>query len=131
MDNMEEKVFLTRGKAILFSIVVLIIIIVVIVIKINQQNSTQKYKEFEAELKSAAENYYIINDLEILDGEEIRISKKKLIDSNLIYNDLKDKCDAYVIISNEKNIETDNYEILYLPYIKCGTKYITSNYSAY
>ena len=128
---MEEKYFLTRGKAILFGFILLIVILVFIFIKMGKNNSVDKYKEFESELKSAAENYVIIRNLYIEDGEEIRISKKRLMDSNLIYNELKDKCDAYVIISSEKNIATDEYEVSYLPYIKCGKRYITSNYSEY
>ena len=63
--------------------------------------------------------------------KEIKVTKKTLNDSNLIYNDLKNKCDAYVIISSEKNIATEDYEIMYLPYIKCSWRYMTSNYSEY
>ena len=131
MDNMEEKYFLTRGKAILFGLLIIIVIIIFIVLKVTSTNSKSKYKEFESELKSAAENYYIIRSLDIDDGEEIKISKKTLENSNLIYNELKDKCDGYVVISSEKNIALNEYEISYLPYIKCGNKYMTSNYSEY
>lgn len=131
MDNMEEKYFLTRGKAILFGLILVIILVIILFIKIQGKNSTDKYKTFESELKSAAENYVIIKNLVIEDGEEIRISKKKLTDSNLIYNELKNKCSGYVIVSSEKNIATDEYEINYLPYIKCSNRYMTSNYSEY
>ncbi|MBQ9023603.1 MAG: hypothetical protein IJ105_00100 [Bacilli bacterium] len=131
MDNMDEKYFLTRGKAILFGLILIIILGIILFIKFGGANSVKKYKDFESELKSAAENYVIIKNIKIANGEEIRISKSKLIDSKLIYNDLKDKCSAYVIVSNEKNIEINKYEIEYLPYIKCGRRYITSNYSEY
>ena len=131
MDNMEEKYFLTRGKVNLFGFILLIVILIIIFIKIGKNNSVDKYKTFESDLKSAAENYVIIRNVDIEDGEEIRIPMKRLIDSNLLYNELKDKCDAYVIVSSEKNIATDEYETNYLPYIKCGQRYMTSNYSEY
>lgn len=131
MDNIEEKYFLTRGKTILFGLIILAVIIVIIIIKSTQSNSNKKYYDFETELKNAAENYVIITNLSIDEGEEIRISKKKLINHNLIYNELKDKCSGYVMISNEKNLSTEEYELTYIPYIKCGDKYITQNYSEY
>lgn len=131
MDNMEEKYFLTRGKAILFGVLLIVIIVVIAIIKGAQNNSDKKYKDFELELKSAAENYVIITNLSVDEGEEIRINKKKLNDFNLIYNELKNKCEGYVIVTNEKNLSTDEYELTYLPYIRCSDKYITSNYSEY
>lgn len=131
MDNIEEKYFLTRGKAILLAFLLIIILVIVLIVNFTGKNSIKKYKDFELELKSAAENYVIIKDVDIEEGEEIRISKKKLDELNLIYDELKNKCDAYVIISNEKNIATNEYELEYLPYIKCGRRYITSNYSEY
>lgn len=131
MDTIGEKYFLTRGKAILFGLILIAVIVIVIVFKINGSNSTQKYKAFEKEIKSAAENYFVIKGLKMDDGEEIRISKKTLQDNHLIYNELKDKCDAYAIISNEKNFGTDQFEIVFTGYIKCGNKYVSSGYSEY
>ena len=131
MDTMGEKYFLTRGKAILFGLILIAVIIVVIVLKVKSASSIEKYKEFEKEIKSAAENYFIIKNVKIDKGEEIRISKKTLQDNNLIYNELKDKCDGYAIISNEKNFGTDQFEITFTGYIKCANKYISSGYSEY
>ena len=131
MDNMEQKYFFTRGKAILLGLVLLSILIIIITIKLGKQNSIKEYKDFEEELKNAAENYVIINNVILDEGEEIRVTKSKLIENNLIYNDLKDKCSAYVLVSNEEDIATEEYTIVYRAYIKCGKKYITSNYSEY
>ena len=130
MDNIEEKYFLTRGKLILFLFALIVIIIVVIIVKNIGGNSSEEYEEFESELIAAAENYAVINDIEIEDGEEKRITLKQLDKMNLVYNNLKDKCSGYVIISSEKDISTDEYEIYYRPYIKCP-KYMTVNYSEY
>lgn len=131
MDNTEEKYFLTRGKTILFGFILLVVILIFVFIKIGSSNSNEKYKDFESELKSAAENYYIINDMDLDEGEEIRVSIEQLSNKNLVYNDLKDKCKGYVIILNEEDYVTGNYELVYRAYIKCGNKYMSSNYSEY
>lgn len=131
MDTMGEKYFLTRGKAILFGLILIAVIVLAIIFKIKSDNSTEKYKEFEKEIKSAAENYFIIKNVKIDKGEEVRVSKKTLQANNLIYNELKDKCDGYAIISNEKNFGTDQFELTFTGYIKCGNKYISSGYSEY
>ena len=131
MDNFEEKYFLTRGKAILFGLILLIVIVVLIVFKVKQLNSENKYKEFEDELVAAAENYAAIKGINLEEGEQIKITKKVLIKNKLIYNDLKNKCDAYVIISSEDEYDNDEYNIFYRSYIKCGDKYYTPNYDFY
>ena len=130
MDNIEEKYFLTRGKVILFSLAIIIIIIIIMIIKNSGSSSLEEYHEFETELASAAENYFIINEIEIDDGREERVSLNSLDQMNLIYNELKNKCSGYVIVSSEKDIYSNLYEIYYRPYIKCP-KYITANYSEY
>lgn len=130
MDNIEEKYFLTRGKAILFCFLLVLIFIVVLVVRGCGDNSIKEYHSFENELKAAAENYFIIVDDEIDDGMEKRISLDSLKRMNLVYNELKDKCSGYVIVSSEKDISTDKYKVYYRPYIKCP-KYITVNYSEY
>ena len=60
-----------------------------------------------------------------------KITLKTLLDSNLVYSDLKDKCTGYVIITNEEDFSSDKYELVYNAYIKCGKKYMTANYSEY
>lgn len=131
MDNFEEKYFLTRGKAILAGLILIIVIIAVIVVKLGEKNSISKYKDFELELKSAAENYAQIMDIDIDDGEEKRIWMSDILKIYSTDNELKDKCRGYVIMSSEKDISTEEYEIIYRTYIKCSNKYITSNYSEY
>lgn len=113
------------------SIIVIVIVIVVIVIKVAGNNSVTKYKDFEKELSIAAENYYDIKNMSLDDGEEKKISISELKKMNLVYNEYLNKCTGYVIISSEEDISTEEYEITYRPYIKCGNKYMTANYSEY
>lgn len=115
----------------LASIIIIIIIAVVIIIKVSSNNSVNKYKDFEKELSIAAENYYAIKNIELDDGEEKKISISELSKMNLVYNEYSNKCNGYVIISSEEDISTEEYETVYRPYIKCGNKYMTANYSEY
>lgn len=131
MDNIEEKYFLTRGKAILAGLILIIFMVILIAIKTGGKNAEAKYKDFENELKVAAENYVDITEVEIDDGEEKRLKMKDILKVYSTDNELKDKCSGYVIMSSDKDISTEEYEITYRAYIKCGNKYITSNYSEY
>lgn len=128
---MREKFVLTRGKLILIILIILIIIGVIIGISISKNNNIQKYKDFESELETDADNYVIIKEIELNEGEEKKITINSLKKQDLVSNDLVNKCDGYVIVSNEINIETDEYEYVYNSYIKCGKKYMTNNYSEY
>ena len=98
---------------------------------VGKNKSDDKYKSFENELVTGAQNYFIIKNMDIDEGEEKRINMSELAKNNLIYNDLKDKCNGYVLVSNEKDISTDDYNIEYSAYIKCGNRYMTVNYSEY
>lgn len=128
---MKEKNFLTRGMVLLFATIILVVLIIFISFKILKNSSIKKYKAFENELVIAAENYYEIKNVDIDDGEEKKITIKQLSNMNLVYNELTSKCNGYVIIASEENISTEEYEIVYRPYIKCGKKYMTVNYSEY
>ena len=122
---MNNKGVITRGMAILAAL------ILIIVLAIGKSTNVNKYKSFEKELVTGAQNYYVIKNLDIDEGEEKKITLKTLSDSNLVYSDLKDKCDGYVIITNEEDLSSDKYELVYNAYIKCGRKYMTANYSEY
>ena len=98
---------------------------------VGKNKSDDKYKSLENELVTGAQNYFIIKNMDIDEGEEKRINMSELAKNNLIYNDLKDKCNGYVLVSNEKDISTDDYNIEYRAYIKCGNRYMTVNYSEY
>lgn len=128
---MKDKFVLTRGKLILIILILIIIIGTIIGISISRSNNIQKYKDFESELESGAENYIIIKDMEFNEGDEKKITLNSLKKQDLISNDLQNKCSGYVIVSYEENLETDEYEFVYNAYIKCGNKYMTNNYSEY
>lgn len=128
---MNNKGVITRGMAILAALILIIIIGIIIAVNVGKSTNVNKYKDFEKELVTGAQNYYEIKNLDIDEGEEKKISLKTLSDSNLVYNDLKDKCSGYVIITNEEDFSTEKYKLNYNAYIKCGRKYMTANYSEY
>lgn len=128
---MNNKGVITRGMAILAALILIIVLAIVITINVGKSTNVNKYKSFEKELVTGAQNYYVIKNLDIDEGEEKKITLKTLSDSNLVYSDLKDKCDGYVIITNEEDLSSDKYELVYNAYIKCGRKYMTANYSEY
>lgn len=128
---MNNKGVITRGMAILVTLIIIVIIGIIIAINVGKNTNINKYKDFEKELVTGAQNYYVIKNLDIDDGEEKKITLKTLSDSNLVYSDLKDKCDGYVMITNEEDFSGDKYELVYNAYIKCGRKYMTANYSEY
>ena len=111
---MNNKGVITRGMAILAALILIIVLAIVIIINVGKSTNVNKYKS-----------------LDIDEGEEKKITLKTLSDSNLVYSDLKDKCDGYVIITNEEDLSSDKYELVYNAYIKCGRKYMTANYSEY
>lgn len=128
---MNNKGVITRGMAILAALILIIIIGIIIAVNVGKSTNVNKYKDFEKELVTGAQNYYEIKNLDIDEGEEKKISLKTLSDSNLVYSDLKDKCSGYVIITNEEDFSTEKYKLNYNAYIKCGKKYMTANYSEY
>lgn len=128
---MNNKGVITRGMAILAALILIIIIGIIIAVNVGKSTNFNKYKDFEKELVTGAQNYYEIKNLDIDEGEEKKISLKTLSDSNLVYSDLKDKCSGYVIITNEEDFSTEKYKLNYNAYIKCGRKYMTANYSEY
>ena len=128
---MNNKGVITRGMAILAALILIVIIGIIIAVNVGKSTNVNKYKDFEKELVTGAQNYYEIKNLDIDEGEEKKISLKTLSDSNLVYSDLKDKCSGYVIITNEEDFSTEKYKLNYNAYIKCGKKYMTANYSEY
>ena len=131
MKIMNNKGVITRGMAILAALILIVVLAIVFTINLGKSTNVNKYKDFEKELVTGAQNYYVIKNLDIDEGEEKKITLKTLSSSNLVYSDLKDKCDGYVIITNEEDFSTEKYKLNYNAYIKCGRKYMTANYSEY
>lgn len=57
---MKDKFMLTRGMIILLFIIILVIVGIVFGLGIIKDNSIDKYKEYELELKEETKNYYSI-----------------------------------------------------------------------
>ena len=128
---MRDKYILTRGRLILIIFLLIVIVSIIIGINVAKNNNKTKYKEFERQLEAAGETYYINNNLSVKQGEERRITLMELKNQDLVGNDLKSKCDGYVLIKNEKDYVTNEYDLVYEANIKCGKKYITSTYTEY
>ena len=128
---MKDRFVFTRGMLLLIIFVILLIVGIIIGVNVSKSSSIEEYKTFESQLESIARNYYQMQELELEDGEERKITLSSLDKKIPVTNSLKNKCEAYVIVSNELNIENKEYEILYNAYINCGRKYTTNNYSEY
>lgn len=128
---MRDRFVLTRGRLILIILLLIMIICIFIGINIAKNNNKSKYKEFEEQLEAAGETYYINNNLSVKQGEERKVSLSELKKQDLVGNDLKDKCDGYILIKNEKDYVTNEYDLVYEANIKCGKKYTTSTYTEY
>lgn len=127
----EREKHITRLHIILFFLVIITGVSIYLGITIKMNNDTTKYKEFESELVTASKIYYRLNQMSVSDGDEKRINMKKLVNQGLIQNDLTSKCKGYVLITSERDIYTDEYELIHRAYIKCDNRYTTVNYSEY
>ena len=127
----EREKHITRLHIILFFLVVIIVISVILIIKGISGSSNNKYYELEDEIINATNTYIKLEEVEIKDGYEKKIDIEELSGEDAyIQNDLINECEGYVIISREKT-DSDEYENVITPYIKCGNKYKTTNYEAY
>ncbi len=128
----EREKHITRLHIILFFFVLIVGVVSFLVIKSKLSNRTEIYKEYEKEIVDASKNYYQINDIEIEEGYEKKVNIKKLYEGGLLYNeDILKKCDGFAIIYNEGSFSSDEEDITYTAYIKCGNKYKTSGYDQY
>ena len=79
-----------------------------------------------------AQNYIKLEGITLEEGEEERIDLKDLKKAKLIYpTDIPSECKGYVLAIYEENDETEELEMNYTAYIKCGKKYTSVNYSEY
>ena len=127
----EREKHITRLHIILFFLFVITGISIYIGVSVHIDKNVTKYKNLETELVTASKLYYKINQMNVADGYEKRLNIKKIVEQGLVQNDLVDKCKGYVMITSERDIYTEEYEIVHRAYIKCGDKYTTTNYSEY
>ena len=57
---MNNKGVITRGMAILAALILIIIIGIIIAVNVGKSTNVNKYKDFEKELVTGAQNYYEI-----------------------------------------------------------------------
>ena len=81
---MDDLKWLTRGRLILIVGTILVVVIGIIIFNTAKNKNIKKYKEFEEEIKIEAKNYFEIKNMDIDDGEEIRIDLAKLKKQKLI-----------------------------------------------
>lgn len=112
---------ITRGQLIVVIFIFICAISIYAGINIKKSNSIKDYKAFEKEVVQAGKFYYKLEKLELSKSEERRVNLTSLEKKNLISNPLKDKCKGYVIISNQRDIYTSEYSIVYTGYVKCGS----------
>ena len=105
-------------------VVLLLIIIGLILIMAKSIFDNDKYDDFEDQLEDVAERYVLTNNYD-LSSLASSIVIKDL--SSMIDNDLKNKCDGYVLIRKEN--DDDGYEYDYDAYINCGN-YKTKGYDS-
>ena len=128
----EREKHITRLHIILFFFVLIVGLIVFFVVKGKINNSSVMYNEYEKEIVQASKNYYKINDLDLDEGYEKKVDITTLYEDGLLYNEKKKKkCKGYSIIYNEGSFSSDDPEISYTAYIKCGNKYKTGGYDQY
>lgn len=135
---MKDKFMLTRGMIILLFIIILVIVGIVFGLGIIKDNSIDKYKEYELELKEETKNYYSIYYLnkgkKLLENEQKKITMKTLIKNDMLFDtqDVVKECNGFVIMTNDPSLENNKkYEVNYEAYIKCGNKYKTPGYELY
>jgi uncharacterized ion transporter superfamily protein YfcC len=124
----EREKHITRLHIILFFLVVIIGLTTFFIVRGKINKRTDKYKTFEKDIVTASKIYYKLKSIKVKDGYEKRVNIKKIAKEGLIQNELIEDCKGYVIMSSERDMYTDEYEIEHRAYIKCGKNYTTVNY---
>ncbi len=126
---MEETKWLTKGKIIIISLVVVAILSIFIGVSIHKSNLRKKYIEFENQLAYAGSNYLLKEKIELKENEWRQIDIKDIIKQKLVTFSRASDCKGYVIVqssSTTKSIDSSNNS--YSAYISCGKIYKTKNY---
>lgn len=105
-----------RFTWILWGIILIVIIAALILMSTAKQKKIKPYKEAEETIESASKKYVEINGWYPEKGDKTKVIFSELIEKNLIkeviIEEKNDKCDGYVLISNNGVIE-------YKAYMKC------------
>lgn len=120
---MEETKWLTKGKIIGISLIILVIVGIIIGIFIHKSNMKKEYIKFENQLKYAAPNYILKEKITLNENEWREIDIKDILSQKLVINKRSVDCSGYVIVESNSDNEND-----YSVYIKCNNLYTTKNY---
>ncbi len=110
---MEETKWLTKGKIIMFSVIILIIGSVIAFIFIRKSNLKKDYIKFESQLEYAAPNYLLKEKISLKENEWREIKIDDLLKQKLVINKRASDCDGYVIaqgLENDDKIEENIIE---------------------
>lgn len=121
---MEETKWLTKGKIILISSILLVIVGVVAGIFIYRANLKKDYIKFENQLKYAAPNYILKEKITLNENEWRKIDIKEIIKQKLVINKRSSDCTGYIIVESSNKTADNEYSA----YIKCKNIYTTKNY---
>lgn len=96
----------------------------------DDKNNYTTYAEIEKDIVEAAKKYQKKYYNNILDGEKISVTLKNLQEEKLI-SDIKDIKNKNISCSGYAIFISDNNNILYSSYIKCGDNYETVGYQEF
>ncbi len=149
---MEETKWLTKGKIIIMSVLLVLIIGIVIGIVVHRNVLKKEYKEYEGQLVYAASNYLLKEKIVLYENEWRKINVDDILKQKLISNKRASDCKGYVIanaakdkvteleenLSNndenssentsEENKKRVSNNISYKAYVSCKNIYITDGY---
>lgn len=107
---MEETKWFTKGKIILFVIILLIIGGIVAFIFIHKNNLKKDYINFENQLEYAAPNYLLKEKIILKENEWREIDIKDILKQKLVINKRAEDCKGYVIAEGLENIDDEETE---------------------
>ena len=107
---MEETKWLTRGKIILFVIILLVIGGVIAFILIYRNNLKKDYINFENQLKYAAPNYLLKEKISLNENEWREINIEDILKQKLVINKRSGDCEGYVIAEGLENEDEEELE---------------------
>ena len=107
---MEETKWLTKGKIILF-VIILLIICGIIAFSFMHKNKLKKdYINFENQLEYAAPNYLLKEKITLKENEWREININDILKQKLVINKRAEDCKGYVIAEGLENIDDEETE---------------------
>ena len=118
-----------REKIFFIAIILVVIVVVIIIIGlVSGGGELSSYKNIEAKMVTAAQNYYEDreNRLPSANGEKVSVSLSVLIDGGYI-KEVTDPKDSSTNCTGKVETTKVNGEYIYEAYLNCGTNYVNKN----